>query len=85
MKATRVRATIGEISYAMERVFGRFKLHKRKRCPVCTVQHFRKTKTGAGYYHAIAIESFVEKHGRRPRMLVCKMGQDGFTISAAPK
>jgi methylmalonyl-CoA mutase len=79
IEATRRRATVGEISDAMEKVFGRF-----------TAQ----AQTVSGVYGAAFeadenwnmisrdIESFVEKHGRRPRMLVCKMGQDGHDRGA---
>jgi methylmalonyl-CoA mutase len=79
IEATRRRATVGEISYAMEREFGRFKA---------------QAQTVSGVYGSAFeedenwrqisgdIESFVEQHGRRPRMLVCKMGQDGHDRGA---
>lgn len=79
IKATRVRATLGEISYAMEREFGRFNA---------------QAQTISGVYGSAYqndedwlklqkdIEDFVEKHGRRPRMLVAKMGQDGHDRGA---
>lgn len=79
IKATRVRATVGEISFAMERVFGRYTAN---------------SQTVSGVYGAVYkddenwkgistdIETFVEKNGRRPRMLVCKMGQDGHDRGA---
>ncbi|MCB1675702.1 MAG: cobalamin-dependent protein, partial [Halioglobus sp.] len=79
IEATRRRATVGEISYAMEREFGRYKAQAR---------------TVSGVYGAAFeqdegwramredIERFIERHGRRPRMLVCKMGQDGHDRGA---
>jgi methylmalonyl-CoA mutase len=79
IKATRARATVGEISYAMERVFGRYTAN---------------SQTVSGVYGAVYkddenwqsissdIETFVENNGRRPRMLVCKMGQDGHDRGA---
>jgi methylmalonyl-CoA mutase len=79
IEATRRRATVGEISYAMEREFGRFKA---------------QAQTVSGIYGSAFeededwqqisgdIEAFVEQHGRRPRMLVCKMGQDGHDRGA---
>ncbi len=79
VEATRRRATVGEISDAMEKEFGRFK---------ATAQ------TVSGVYGAAFdqdenwqsissdIDGFVEQHGRRPRMLVCKMGQDGHDRGA---
>ena len=77
--AARARATVGEISMAMEKVFGR---------------HRAEVKTLAGVYGAAYegdagfaqiqrdVESFAEEEGRRPRMLVVKMGQDGHDRGA---
>ena len=79
VEAIRRRATVGEISYAMEKEFGRFKA---------------QSQTVSGVYGAafeddddwksIAsdIKQFLDAHGRRPRMLVCKMGQDGHDRGA---
>jgi len=79
IEATRLRATVGEISFAMEREFERYK---------------PQTKTVSGVYGGAYqddkswqdissdIDLFVEKHGRRPRMLVSKMGQDGHDRGA---
>jgi methylmalonyl-CoA mutase len=79
IEATRRRATVGEISSAMEREFGRFKA---------------QAQTVSGVYGAAFeedqnwqdiskdIDAFVEQYGRRPRMLVCKMGQDGHDRGA---
>ncbi len=75
----RARATVGEISLAMEGTFGR---------------HRAEVKTLAGVYGAAYegdegfaaiqrdVESFAEAEGRRPRMLVVKMGQDGHDRGA---
>ncbi len=79
VQAARARATVGEISMAMEKVFGR---------------HRAEVKTLAGVYGAAYegdegfariqkdVESFAEEEGRRPRMLVVKMGQDGHDRGA---
>ena len=79
IEAARARATLGEISDAMEAVFGR---------------HKAEVRTIAGVYgHAYEgdddfaelqqeIESFAVAEGRRPRMLVAKMGQDGHDRGA---
>ncbi len=74
LKAVRLRATVGEISDAMEKVFGRF---------VATTQCISGVYASE-YGTSEAIDSiqkrtkaFKEKHGRRPRILVTKMGQDG--------
>jgi methylmalonyl-CoA mutase len=79
IEAARARATVGEISMAMEKVFGR---------------HRAEVKTLAGVYGAAYegdegfaaiqkdVEAFSNEHGRRPRMLVVKMGQDGHDRGA---
>ena len=79
VKAARLRATVGEISDAMEEEFGRYQAQSRTISGVY----------GAGYENdadwqqiKTDIEAFVEQHGRRPRMLVCKMGQDGHDRGA---
>jgi methylmalonyl-CoA mutase len=79
IEATRRRATVGEISFAMEREFGRFKAQAQ------TVSGVYGAAFGADEdWQAIRrdIDAFVAKHGRRPRMLVCKMGQDGHDRGA---
>ncbi|MBE2278199.1 MAG: methylmalonyl-CoA mutase [Rhodobacteraceae bacterium] len=79
IEAARARASVGEISDAMEKVFGR---------------HRAEVKTLAGVYGAAYegdagfariqqdVEAFAEAEGRRPRMLVVKMGQDGHDRGA---
>nr|WP_309501883.1 methylmalonyl-CoA mutase [uncultured Roseovarius sp.] len=79
VEAARARATVGEISMSMEKVFGR---------------HRAEVKTLAGVYGAAyegdegfaaiqkSVEDFAEEEGRRPRMLVVKMGQDGHDRGA---
>ncbi|MCB1709564.1 MAG: cobalamin-dependent protein, partial [Halioglobus sp.] len=79
IEATRRRATVGEISYAMEREFGRFNAQAHTVSGVYG-SAFQQDED----WQAISkdIEAFVAKHGRRPRMLVCKMGQDGHDRGA---
>jgi methylmalonyl-CoA mutase len=79
VEAARARASVGEISMAMENVFGR---------------HRAEVKTLAGVYGAAyegdegfaaiqkSVEDFAQEEGRRPRMLVVKMGQDGHDRGA---
>ena len=79
VEAARCRATVGEISTAMEKIFGR---------------HSAEVKTLAGVYGAAyegdedfvaiqkSVENFAKEEGRRPRMLVVKMGQDGHDRGA---
>ncbi|MBF0398064.1 MAG: methylmalonyl-CoA mutase, partial [Desulfobacterales bacterium] len=74
IKAVRLRATVGEISDAMEKVFGRY---------VATTQCISGVYASEyGDSQIIAslrkrTAEFLEKQGRRPRILVTKMGQDG--------
>ncbi len=79
VECARARASLGEISLAMEGTFGR---------------HRAEVKTLAGVYGAAYegdagfeaiqkdVEAFAEEEGRRPRMLVVKMGQDGHDRGA---
>ena len=79
VEAARARATVGEISMAMEKVFGR---------------HRAEVQTLSGVYGAAydgdegfaairkEVEAFAVEEGRRPRMLVVKMGQDGHDRGA---
>jgi len=79
VEAARARCTVGEISSAMEKVFGR---------------HVASDKMVSGAYRseygeteeieavAAAINNFQEDEGRRPRILVAKMGQDGHDRGA---
>ena len=79
IEAVRRRATVGEISDAMEAEFGRFRAQARSVSGVYGAAFAADER-----WHGIArdIEAFVERHGRRPRMLVCKMGQDGHDRGA---
>ncbi|GIR39381.1 MAG: hypothetical protein CM15mP51_01610 [Porticoccaceae bacterium] len=77
--AARSRATVGEISSALEQSWGRFKA---------------STSTNIGVFGSIykkesrflditnQVESFLSENGRRPRILVCKLGQDGHDRGA---
>jgi len=79
IKAVRLRATVGEISAALEKVWGRFKA---------------ETQSVSGVYGAAfsddeewkalqaAIRAFAEREGRRPRVMVAKLGQDGHDRGA---
>ncbi len=75
LPAVRARATIGEISDAMEKVFGRYVATTR-----CISGAYSSEFAGdnevIGEIQA-RTKAFEDKHGRRPRMLVTKMGQDG--------
>lgn len=77
--AARLRATVGEISYAMEKVFGRHVASDRM------VSGAYKSTFGEDeeILNVIAkVNAFQEREGRRPRILVAKMGQDGHDRGA---
>ena len=77
--ATRARATVGEISLAMEQVFGRHRAEVKTLAGV-----YGAAYAGDAGYAAIQkdVEAFAVEEGRRPRMLVVKMGQDGHDRGA---
>lgn len=72
--AARAKASLGEISDALEKVFGRFTAQIR------TISGVYSSETGtspAVDKARLLVEEFAEKTGRRPRILIAKMGQDG--------
>ena len=77
--AIRARATVGEISLAMEQVFGRHRAEVKTLAGV-----YGAAYAGDAGYAAIQkdVEAFAVEEGRRPRMLVVKMGQDGHDRGA---
>jgi methylmalonyl-CoA mutase len=79
IEAARARATLGEISSAMEREFGRWRAEVRSISGVYGAA-FREDKM----FEAIQqeVEAFAEAEGRRPRLLVTKLGQDGHDRGA---
>jgi methylmalonyl-CoA mutase len=79
VEAARARATVGEISDAMEAEFGRHKAEVRSISGV-----YGSAYEGDADYEALQrdIEAFASDHGRRPRMLVVKLGQDGHDRGA---
>jgi len=77
--AARARATVGEISDAMEIVFGRHRAEIRSISGVYGAQYEGDNEFGAIRGE---VESFAKAEGRRPRMLVAKMGQDGHDRGA---
>ncbi len=75
INAARAKATVGEISLAMEKVFGRHKAEIR------SISGVYKREAGAmsGAIEKVQklVEAFEDNDGRRPRILIAKMGQDG--------
>lgn len=79
VKATRARATVGEISDAMEKAFTRHRAVIRS----ITGVYGSAYEGDEGFMKIQSdIEDFVTRQGRRPRMLVVKMGQDGHDRGA---
>jgi methylmalonyl-CoA mutase len=72
--AARAKATVGEISDAMEKVFGRYTGHIRT---ISGVYRQEAGNTDSIQQVRAAAEAFEQAEGRRPRILVAKMGQDG--------
>jgi methylmalonyl-CoA mutase len=72
--AVRARATVGEISDALEKIFGRYVATTR-----CVSGVYASEFGESEEIESIRkrTDAFSEKHGRRPRILVTKMGQDG--------
>jgi len=79
VEAARARASVGEISMAMEKEFGRHRAEVRTLAGV-----YGAAYEGDEGFAAIQkdVEAFAEAEGRRPRMLVVKMGQDGHDRGA---
>jgi methylmalonyl-CoA mutase len=77
MEAARAQATVGEITEALERVYGRYE------APVRVVRGIYAREVSGTDYHTVSqevrrsVDQFWQAEGRRPRILVAKMGQDG--------
>ncbi len=77
--AARKRATLGEISEAMEKVFGRYKAQIQTISGI----YAKEISMDEEFLEARRLaDEFAEKEGRRPRILVAKMGQDGHDRGA---
>jgi methylmalonyl-CoA mutase len=72
--AARAKATVGEISSALETVFGR---HRAEIKAITGIYKREVGMTGAVERVRTAVEAFESAEGRRPRLLVAKIGQDG--------
>ncbi|MEL6124027.1 MAG: methylmalonyl-CoA mutase, partial [Bacteroidota bacterium] len=79
VKATRVRATVGEISAALERVYDRYQANIQ---PLTGV-YLKEMKDNESFQHARRqSDAFAAKVGRRPRIMIAKLGQDGHDRGA---
>ncbi len=79
VKAIRLRATVGEVSDALETVFGRFRANNQTISGV-----YGGVVAGQDSWESIkaAVESFAVEEGRRPRVMIAKLGQDGHDRGA---
>ncbi|WP_264510560.1 methylmalonyl-CoA mutase [Flavobacterium sp. N1719] len=79
VEAARLRATLGEISDALESVFGRYKAQIRSFSGV----YSKEIKNDESFAKAQQLaDAFAKKEGRRPRIMIAKMGQDGHDRGA---
>ncbi|WP_445715375.1 methylmalonyl-CoA mutase [Flavobacterium sp.] len=79
VEAARNRATLGEISDALELVFGRYKAQIRSFSGV----YSKEIKNDESFEKAKQLaDAFAKKEGRRPRIMIAKMGQDGHDRGA---
>ena len=79
IEAARNRATLGEISDALEEVFGRYKAQIRSFSGV----YSKEIKNDESFEKAKQLaDAFAKKEGRRPRIMIAKMGQDGHDRGA---
>jgi len=79
VEAARLRATVGEITEALEKVWGR-----HQAIPSMISGVYNQAFAGDPEYQGLKerIEAFAQKRGRRPRIIVVKMGQDGHDRGA---
>nr|WP_322550785.1 methylmalonyl-CoA mutase [Flavobacterium sp. LB-N7T] len=79
VEAARYRATLGEISDALETVYGRYKAQIRSFSGV----YSKEIKNDESFAKAKQLaDAFAKKDGRRPRIMIAKMGQDGHDRGA---
>ncbi len=79
IQAARARATLGEISEAMEKVFGRYTASVK----TLTGVYAREIKMDDTFKQALILsDRFAEIEGRRPRIMIAKLGQDGHDRGA---
>ncbi len=79
VQAMRVRATVGEVSSALEQVFGRYQAH----IPTVTGVYGTPLSKDPEWLSLVTrVKAFAARHGRQPRILVVKLGQDGHDRGA---
>ncbi|WP_319242936.1 methylmalonyl-CoA mutase [uncultured Propionivibrio sp.] len=79
IKAMRLRATVGEVSDALEKIFGRFRANNQTISGI-----YGGVVQGQETWETIKadIEKFAAEEGRRPRIMIAKLGQDGHDRGA---
>ena len=81
IRAMRVRATVGEVSDALEKAFGRHRADTHKVSGVYAASYDNAANPGAAMQQWETIRRdiahFAEQYGRRPRVMIAKLGQDG--------
>ena len=79
VKAMRLRATVGEVSDALEKIFGRYRANNQTISGV-----YGGVVSGLESWETIKadVEKFAEEEGRRPRVMIAKLGQDGHDRGA---
>ena len=86
IKAMRLRATVGEVSDALEEAFGRHRADTHKVSGVYAAAYDTDTTHGdtMEYWNALKadIAAFAQAQGRRPRVMISKLGQDGHDRGA---
>jgi len=79
IKAMRLRATVGEVSDALEKIYGRHRADTQKVTGVYAAAY----DSAEGWDHLKGeINAFAEEQGRRPRVMIAKLGQDGHDRGA---
>lgn len=79
INAARARATLGEISYALEKIYGRYQARIRSISGV----YSKEISMDKNFAEARKLaDEFAVKEGRRPRIMIAKMGQDGHDRGA---
>ncbi|WP_394755419.1 methylmalonyl-CoA mutase [Rhodoferax sp.] len=84
IKAMRLRATVGEVSDALETVYGRHRANTQKVTGVYAAAYDTSNGDTMEYWNKLKSEiaDFAEKQGRRPRVMISKLGQDGHDRGA---
>jgi len=84
IKAIRLRATVGEVSDALEKAFGRHRADTNKVSGVYAAAYDSAQGDTMEYWNALKadIATFADKQGRRPRVMISKLGQDGHDRGA---